>query len=143
MSNRHRPTSLHPDFTEDTHILIGRSRVPVCKTDTGLPLLSPEYLHREHIRRADMLGDIQFELAEGACQILTVGNLPAIEPYVGTVADTVEGQYHMLTFFQRRQAERRTVPPTRLKLFPVDTLIVSRRKCLGFDAVGCKYPHQR
>ena len=137
MRYSHIAASFYPHLAIDTHILIGRTWIPVGKTYVGLARLCTEYLYFQYIVRRNMLGNIVLKLAEGTKHRCAIGYLLIVEPNIGAIADAIELEQCVLTFFQSRHLECGAIRPTLVKLLFVDFCIVFGSKCLGLDAVSC------
>ena len=67
----------------------------------------------------------------------------AVKPYVGTIADAVEGQQNMVVLLLAGQAEGGAVPPTVIEVQAVNALIVSGCQGFGFCSASGEHSHQR
>ena len=142
MGYHHVSACLDTYLSEDTHTLISRTRIPVSKAYIGFSWLGTEHLHSKDIVLTQNIGDIKTELTERTEHVILIGNFPAIEPHIGTIANTIEGEDYTLTLLTLWKTERGTIPPTRLKLFTVDALIVDCCKRFWFNTVDSQHSHQ-
>ena len=98
MGYRHVAAGLHPDFTIDTHTLVGGTRVPVHKPDIRISRLGTEHLDSQHVLFVNIFGYIKLKLPERPSHLLTVGNLLSVEPHIRPITDAVEREQHMFAF---------------------------------------------
>ena len=125
VGKRYGTTGLYANLTEDAHALISGTRVPIGKACIRIAGLGAKHFYGEFVLLRNLLGDIKLKLTEGSKHLLTVGYLMTIQPHVGAIADTIEGENGMFAFLQSGQVERRAVPTA-----------------FGLYAVGCQHPHQ-
>ena len=144
MRHCHVSAGLDAHLPEDTHALVGRSRIPVGKPYIRFTRLGPEHLHGKHVFLPYLLGDVETELTERTEHFVLIGNLLTIEPHIGPIADTVKVQDVTFTFlYFCGEIKLGTIPPARLKLLPVNALIVGCCHCLGLYTIGRQHTHQR
>ena len=90
MGNGDCPTGFHADFAEQPHTLVGRTWVPVGKADIGLTRLGSKHLHSQHVLLLNVRRNVEGELTERACHFLGIRYLVAVEPDIGTIAETIK-----------------------------------------------------
>ena len=98
-------------LTEQSHRLIERTRVPVHKADVRITRLCTEHLDCQFVLGLRNGGDVEDVAAERAAERVLRGDEGAVHIDVGTVADAVEHQEHMLLGAQILQGEVAAVPP--------------------------------
>ena len=131
----------YSDFTEDPHAFIDRAGVPVHETYIRFAWLCPEHLHGEDIVFTHIFGHIYEMTAECSVQVVSVGNLLAVQPDIGPVTDTVKYQLGMLAVFQGRHPELFPVPPRTVEEGLVYFLVVQTFQSICVDSVPGKGSH--
>ena len=142
MRQGHIAAGFYTHLAVDTHVLVGRARIPVGKTDVGFAGLCTKHLNLQLVLFGNLVGYIKLKLSERAVHLLAVGYLLAVKPYVGAVADTIEVQHRMFALVEWLQLKSGAVLPAFIKLCFVNPGIVVGSKCLGFYAVGSERTHQ-
>ena len=92
MTDSHIATRLHLHLAEESHALVGRTRVPVHETNVRLAGLGTEHLNSQHVLFADIGCHVESKLAIRACNLVLACHQTAVQPDVGTIADTIEGK---------------------------------------------------
>ena len=115
MPDRQRAARGHVRVAPESHVLVGRRRIPV---DPGYPQiarLGREHFDGHHIRAAAARKrrDVELIPPEGAGQVVLRRDASAVHPDIRPIVDAVEIQPHILLRCRRRQVELFPVPPRR------------------------------
>ena len=113
ISHRHRTAGAHADLAEQTHILVGRRRVPVHEGDGQISVRRRKYFDRQDVCLAYQsgVGDVELIGAPGTRHVIFFRDLLAIQKDVGAIVDAGKIQPDGLALIACWQRERLAIPP--------------------------------
>jgi hypothetical protein len=109
----HRPAGGEINLAPQTHVLVRRRWIPIDKSDCQIVFRGSENLHGENVFSAGLqrTADIEFVSAPGSGDLIGVGNLFSIEPYVGAIVDSSEIQPDRFSGIGSGRSELFAIPP--------------------------------
>src|SRR5690242_15061106 len=94
MAESYWPAGGDAHLPPQTHVLVGRSGVPIHEGNGQISFAWRKDLHGEHIgfSRQSCVGDIEFISAPRTRRVVGLGDLLAVQPYVRAVVNSSEIQ---------------------------------------------------